>query len=132
MGRRKKGKAIHGWLVLEKPVGMTSTQAVGAVRRLFDARKAGHAGILVFFVTFCAFPFYWMLITTFKTTQDLLRPEQLVREATRDIVKDEIRQHLEKTLKEDPQLAQDLRDAVRGLLETEMQPLTLPELSAGA
>lgn len=35
------------------------------------ARRGGHAGILVFFVTFLAFPFYWMLITTFKTTQDL-------------------------------------------------------------
>jgi multiple sugar transport system permease protein len=33
--------------------------------------RAGHAGILVFFVTFLAFPFYWMLITTFKATQDL-------------------------------------------------------------
>jgi multiple sugar transport system permease protein len=33
--------------------------------------KAGHAAILVFFVTFLAFPFYWMVITTFKTTQDL-------------------------------------------------------------
>jgi hypothetical protein len=52
-----------------------------------------------------------------KSTQDLLRPEELVREATRDIVKDEIRRHLEKTLKEDPKLAQDLRDSVRGLLE---------------
>jgi len=46
MARRKKGRAINGWLVLDKPVGMTSTQAVGAVRRLFDARKAGHAGTL--------------------------------------------------------------------------------------
>jgi len=46
MARRKKGKAVHGWLVLDKPVGMTSTQAVGAVRRLFDAKKAGHAGTL--------------------------------------------------------------------------------------
>jgi tRNA pseudouridine55 synthase len=46
MGRRKKGRAIHGWLVLDKPIGMTSTQAVGTVRRLFDARKAGHAGTL--------------------------------------------------------------------------------------
>src|SRR5262249_41454514 len=35
------------------------------------AAKAGHAGLLVFFVTFLAFPFYWMLITAFKTTQDL-------------------------------------------------------------
>jgi tRNA pseudouridine55 synthase len=46
MGRRKKGRAIHGWLVLDKPIGMMSTQAVGTVRRLFDARKAGHAGTL--------------------------------------------------------------------------------------
>jgi tRNA pseudouridine55 synthase len=46
MARRKKGRAVHGWLVLDKPAGMTSTQAVGAVRRLYDARKAGHAGTL--------------------------------------------------------------------------------------
>jgi tRNA pseudouridine55 synthase len=46
MARRKKGKAVHGWLVLDKPAGMTSTQAVSAVRRIFDARKAGHAGTL--------------------------------------------------------------------------------------
>jgi multiple sugar transport system permease protein len=35
------------------------------------AMAGGHAAIIVFFVTFLAFPFYWMLITTFKTTQDL-------------------------------------------------------------
>lgn len=46
MTRRKQGKAVNGWLILDKPAGMTSTQAVGAVRRLFDARKAGHAGTL--------------------------------------------------------------------------------------
>ena len=46
MTRSKKGSAVHGWVVLDKPVGMTSTQAVGAVRRLFDAQKAGHAGTL--------------------------------------------------------------------------------------
>lgn len=51
-----------------------------------------------------------------RSTQDLLRPEELVREATRDLVKDEIRRHLEKTLKDDPKLQQDLRDAVRDLL----------------
>jgi multiple sugar transport system permease protein len=34
-------------------------------------KHGGHAAILVFFVTFLAFPFYWMLITTFKTTRDL-------------------------------------------------------------
>jgi tRNA pseudouridine55 synthase len=46
MTRRKKGNPVHGWLVLDKPVGMTSTQAVGAVRRAFGAQKAGHAGTL--------------------------------------------------------------------------------------
>jgi tRNA pseudouridine55 synthase len=46
MARRKKGNPVHGWVVLDKPIGMTSTQAVGAVRRLFDAQKAGHAGTL--------------------------------------------------------------------------------------
>jgi tRNA pseudouridine55 synthase len=46
MTRRKKGNPVHGWLVLDKPVGMTSTQAVGAVRRAFSAQKAGHAGTL--------------------------------------------------------------------------------------
>ena len=46
MARRNKGRAVHGWLVLDKPAGMTSTQAVAAVRRAFDARKVGHAGTL--------------------------------------------------------------------------------------
>jgi tRNA pseudouridine55 synthase len=46
MTRRKKGNPVHGWLVLDKAVGMTSTQAVGAVRRAFGAQKAGHAGTL--------------------------------------------------------------------------------------
>jgi tRNA pseudouridine55 synthase len=46
MSRRKKGKPVHGWLVFDKPIGMTSPQAVGLVRRLFDAQKAGHAGTL--------------------------------------------------------------------------------------
>src|ERR1700692_4942688 len=46
MGRRKKGNPVHGWVVLDKPKGMTSTQAVAAVRRIFEAKKAGHAGTL--------------------------------------------------------------------------------------
>jgi tRNA pseudouridine55 synthase len=46
MARRKKGNPVHGWVVLDKPHGMTSTQAVGAVRRAFTAQKAGHAGTL--------------------------------------------------------------------------------------
>ncbi len=37
---------VAGWLVLDKPYDMTSTQAVGKVRWLFGARKAGHAGTL--------------------------------------------------------------------------------------
>ena len=46
MGRRKKGNPVHGWVILDKPQGMGSTQAVAAVRRIFDAQKAGHAGTL--------------------------------------------------------------------------------------
>ena len=46
MGRRKKGQPVHGWVILDKPIGMGSTQAVAAVRRIFDAQKAGHAGTL--------------------------------------------------------------------------------------
>lgn len=46
MARRKKGNAVNGWLVLDKPINMTSTQAVAAVRRAFNAQKAGHSGTL--------------------------------------------------------------------------------------
>jgi tRNA pseudouridine55 synthase len=46
MARRKKGNPVNGWVILDKPVGMTSTQAVGKVRWLFNAQKAGHAGTL--------------------------------------------------------------------------------------
>ncbi|MBN8551547.1 MAG: tRNA pseudouridine(55) synthase TruB [Caulobacterales bacterium] len=46
MGRRKRGQPIHGWVCLDKPLEMGSTQAVSRVRRLFDAAKAGHAGTL--------------------------------------------------------------------------------------
>jgi tRNA pseudouridine55 synthase len=46
MSRKRQGRPIHGWLVLDKPVGMTSSQAVGAVRRLTGAAKAGHGGTL--------------------------------------------------------------------------------------
>jgi tRNA pseudouridine55 synthase len=46
MGRRKKGNPVHGWVVLDKPVGMGSTQAVAKVRHVFQAQKAGHAGTL--------------------------------------------------------------------------------------
>ena len=46
MSRKKKGTAVHGWVVIDKPIGMTSTQVVSAVKRIFDAQKAGHAGTL--------------------------------------------------------------------------------------
>jgi tRNA pseudouridine55 synthase len=46
MGRRRKGLAISGWICLDKPYDLTSTQAVSRVRRLFEAQKAGHAGTL--------------------------------------------------------------------------------------
>jgi tRNA pseudouridine55 synthase len=46
MARRKRGQAISGWINLDKPYDLGSTQAVAAVRRIFDAQKAGHAGTL--------------------------------------------------------------------------------------
>ena len=46
MGRRRRGRAITGWLVVDKPGGVTSTAVVNAVRRGLDAQKAGHAGTL--------------------------------------------------------------------------------------
>ncbi|MGB1007024.1 MAG: tRNA pseudouridine(55) synthase TruB, partial [Thalassobaculaceae bacterium] len=46
MSRRRRGQPVHGWVILDKPSDITSTQAVGAVRRIFDAAKAGHAGTL--------------------------------------------------------------------------------------
>ncbi|HEU4988035.1 MAG TPA: tRNA pseudouridine(55) synthase TruB [Rhizobiaceae bacterium] len=48
MARRgkKKGRPVSGWLVLDKPAGMGSTEAVSKVKWLFKAEKAGHAGTL--------------------------------------------------------------------------------------
>lgn len=46
MARRKKGDAVSGWVCLDKPYDFGSTQAVGRVRWLFNAQKAGHAGTL--------------------------------------------------------------------------------------
>ena len=46
MGRRKREAKVHGWLILDKPVGLTSTQAVSRLKRLFQTHKAGHAGTL--------------------------------------------------------------------------------------
>ena len=46
MGAKRKGRPVHGWLVIDKPLGMTSTQVVGRARRLLNAAKAGHGGTL--------------------------------------------------------------------------------------
>ena len=46
MARQRKGLPVNGWLIFDKPRGMTSTQAVSRVKRLYQAAKAGHAGTL--------------------------------------------------------------------------------------
>ncbi|MFO1164241.1 MAG: tRNA pseudouridine(55) synthase TruB [Paracoccus sp. (in: a-proteobacteria)] len=43
---RKKGREIHGWLIVDKPAGIGSTDVVSKVRWALDAKKAGHAGTL--------------------------------------------------------------------------------------
>ncbi len=44
--RRRRGRPLDGWLIIDKPAGMTSTDVVNRVRRGFDAQKAGHGGTL--------------------------------------------------------------------------------------
>ena len=44
--RKRKGDRVDGWLCLDKPLEMTSTQAVSALKRLFNAAKVGHGGTL--------------------------------------------------------------------------------------
>ena len=46
MGRTRKGHDISGWVIVDKPAGLTSTAVVNKVRWAFDAKKAGHAGTL--------------------------------------------------------------------------------------
>ncbi len=46
MARKKKGEVVDGWVCLDKPFEMGSTEAVSRIRRLFNAQKAGHAGTL--------------------------------------------------------------------------------------
>jgi len=46
MGRKRRGKAIHGWIIIDKPGGLSSSAVVGRVRRLTGAAKVGHAGTL--------------------------------------------------------------------------------------
>ena len=51
--RKKDKRDVHGWVVLDKPIGMTSTHAVAVVKRLFSAKRAGHAGTLDPLATGC-------------------------------------------------------------------------------
>src|ERR1700716_501905 len=44
--RKREKRDVHGWIILDKPIGMTSTHAVAVVKRLFQAKRAGHAGTL--------------------------------------------------------------------------------------
>lgn len=44
--RKKKGRPVSGWVILDKPEGMGSTEAVSKIKWLFHAEKAGHAGTL--------------------------------------------------------------------------------------
>jgi tRNA pseudouridine55 synthase len=46
MARQQRGRKLDGWLILDKPSGITSTQAVNKVKRALDAQKAGHGGTL--------------------------------------------------------------------------------------
>jgi tRNA pseudouridine55 synthase len=44
--KKRDKRDVHGWVILDKPIGMTSTHAVAVVKRLFSAKRAGHAGTL--------------------------------------------------------------------------------------
>lgn len=47
-GQQKRDRRdVHGWVILDKPIGMTSTHAVAVLKRLFNAKRAGHAAPLI-------------------------------------------------------------------------------------
>ena len=46
MARKRRGRPLHGWLIVDKPAGVTSTSVVNKARWAFQAQKAGHAGTL--------------------------------------------------------------------------------------
>lgn len=52
-----------------------------------------------------------------RGSRELMHPEEIVAEATRDLIKEEIRHHLERKLKENPEISEELKKAVRDLLE---------------
>ena len=44
--KKSNKRDVHGWVILDKPIGMTSTHAVAVIKRLYAAKRAGHAGTL--------------------------------------------------------------------------------------
>ncbi len=46
MARKRRGNPVHGWIIIDKPSGLSSNAAVGRVRRIMNAQKVGHAGTL--------------------------------------------------------------------------------------
>jgi tRNA pseudouridine55 synthase len=46
MARKRKGDPVHGWIIIDKPLGLTSSKVVGIVRKSLNAQKAGHGGTL--------------------------------------------------------------------------------------
>ncbi len=46
VNKKRQKRDVHGWIVLDKPVGMTSTHAVAVIKHLYAAKRAGHAGTL--------------------------------------------------------------------------------------
>ncbi len=46
MARKRRGDPVHGWIIIDKPSGLSSNAAVGRVRRIMNAQKVGHAGTL--------------------------------------------------------------------------------------
>lgn len=46
MARKRKGDPVHGWVIIDKPLGLSSSKVVGMVRRSLNAQKAGHGGTL--------------------------------------------------------------------------------------
>ncbi|MEM6622874.1 MAG: tRNA pseudouridine(55) synthase TruB [Pseudomonadota bacterium] len=46
MAAKRRGRPVHGWLIVDKPIGITSTAVVNKARWAFQAQKAGHAGTL--------------------------------------------------------------------------------------
>ena len=46
MSRRRRGRPVNGWLVIDKPPGLTSSAVVNKAKWALKAQKAGHAGTL--------------------------------------------------------------------------------------